>query len=125
QHRAGGGAEIDTQFAGDNLGQGGFAKAGRAGKQHMVQRLAAALGGVDKDFEIFPRLGLADKIGQRFGTQRSFQRVVFAAFGRDESFDFTHLAMPRSASRSNTPVSAPSPRSLATRATASAAWPSE
>ena len=40
-HRAGGGAEIDAELAGDDLGQRRLAEAGRADEQHMVERLAA------------------------------------------------------------------------------------
>ena len=70
QHRAGGGAEIDAQLARHDLRQGGLAQARRAGEQHMVQRLAARLGGLDEDGKIFARLLLADEIGQPLGAQR-------------------------------------------------------
>ena len=41
QHRAGGGAEVHPQLAGDDLGQRGLAEARRAEQQHVVERLAA------------------------------------------------------------------------------------
>jgi hypothetical protein len=69
QHRAGGGAEVDPQLAGDDLGQGGLAQAGRAEQQHVVQRLAPALGGLDEDPEIALGLLLADELGQGLRAQ--------------------------------------------------------
>ena len=40
-HRAGGGAEIDAQFARHDLRQRGLAEARRADEQHMVERFLA------------------------------------------------------------------------------------
>ena len=40
-HRAGGGAEIDAQFARHDLRQRGFAETGRADEQHVVERFFA------------------------------------------------------------------------------------
>ena len=48
-HRARGGAEPDPHLARDDLRQGGLAEPRRAGKQHMVERLAAGLGRLDED----------------------------------------------------------------------------
>ena len=54
-HRPGGGAEPDAQFAGDDLRQRGLAEARGAVQQHVVQRLAAAAGGLDEDGEVLAR----------------------------------------------------------------------
>jgi hypothetical protein len=67
QHRARGGAEVDAQLAGDDLGQGGLAQARRAEQQHVVQGLAPALGRLDEDAQIALGLLLADELGQGLG----------------------------------------------------------
>ncbi len=77
--RAGGGAEADAEFAGDDLGQGGLAEARRAVQQHVVQRLAAGAGGLDEDGEVLPAGALADEFGQRLRAQAGLGRVVLAA----------------------------------------------
>ena len=64
EHGAGGGAEAYTHFAGDDLGEGGFAQAGGAVEEDMVQRLAARAGGLDEDGEVFAQRALAGEIGQ-------------------------------------------------------------
>src|ERR1017187_4494772 len=50
---AAGGLEISAHRLGKNVGEGGFAEAGRAGKQDMIERFAALFGGGDgtKDAE--------------------------------------------------------------------------
>ena len=65
QHRAGGGAEVHAQLAGDDLGQRGLAEARRAEQQHVVQRLAARPGGLDEHPQVALGLLLADELGQR------------------------------------------------------------
>ena len=42
-HRAGGGAEIDPELAGDDLGERGLAEARRADEEHVVEGVAARL----------------------------------------------------------------------------------
>jgi hypothetical protein len=63
----GGGAEVDAQLAGDDLGQGGLAQARRAEQQHVVQGLAPALGGLDEDAQVALGLLLADELGEGLG----------------------------------------------------------
>ena len=43
ERRAGGGAHADAQLVGDDAGERRLAEAGRAGEQHVVERLAAVL----------------------------------------------------------------------------------
>ncbi len=81
--RAGGRAEIDAELAGDDLRQRRLAEAGRPDEQHMVERLAARLGGLDEDFEILSRRLLAGEIAERERTQRDV-RIVVALFGRHQ-----------------------------------------
>ena len=47
QDRAGGGAEIDAQFARDDAREGGLAEAGRR-EQDMIERLFARARGLDE-----------------------------------------------------------------------------
>ena len=42
----------DVELVGDDLGERGLAEAGRAGEQHVVERLAARGGGLDRDREL-------------------------------------------------------------------------
>jgi hypothetical protein len=48
EHRAGGLAQVDAHFGGDDVGQRGLAQARRAEEQHVVERLAALAGGLMK-----------------------------------------------------------------------------
>ena len=68
-HRPGGGAEVDAQFARDDLRQRGFAQAGRADEQHMVERLFPRARGLDEDAQIGAGLFLADEFGQSLRAQ--------------------------------------------------------
>ena len=78
-HRAGGGAEADAEFAGDDLRQRGLAEAGRPVQQHVVQRLAAGAGGLDEHGEVFAAGLLADEFGQRLRPQTGLGGVLLAA----------------------------------------------
>ena len=49
ERRAGGGHEVHLQLVGHDLGERRLAEAGRAGQQHVVERLAACAGGLDED----------------------------------------------------------------------------
>ena len=70
-HRAGGRAEIDAELARHDLRQRRLAEPGRADEQHMVERLAAALGRLDEHLEIGPRRRLADELVERLRPQAS------------------------------------------------------
>ena len=82
-HRAGGGAEPDPQFAGDDLGERGLAEARRAVQQHVVQRLAAGAGGLDEDAEVFAGGALADELRQGLRAEAGLGGVLGAAGGGD------------------------------------------
>ena len=75
--RAGGRAEIDAELARHDLRQRRLAEAGRADEQHMVERLAAALGRLDEHLQIGARRRLADELVERLRAQRHVG--VFAA----------------------------------------------
>ena len=85
QHRARGRAKTDAELARDDLGQRRLAETGRAREQHVVERLAARLRRLDEDREIVARLRLTDEFGETLGTQRGFEIVVLAPFGRDKT----------------------------------------
>jgi hypothetical protein len=82
QHRARGLAQVDAQLVGDDVRQRGLAQAGRAEQQHVVERLAALLGGADEDLELLARLGLAHVVGQQLGPQGALDRLFVGRGGR-------------------------------------------
>src|SRR5204862_2676369 len=77
--------EVHAQFARDDLGQRGFAEAGRPDKQHVVERLAPGSRGLDEDGQIGARLSLTDEFAEPLRTQRQLGAIVVAAFGSDEA----------------------------------------
>ena len=70
-------AKANAQFAGDDLGEGGFAEAGRAVQQDVVQRLATGFRGLDEHGEVFAGGFLAGEVGQGLRAQRGLRRVFF------------------------------------------------
>jgi hypothetical protein len=64
---AGGGAETHAEFAGDDLGEGGFAQARGAVEEDVVERLSPALRGFDEDAQVFAAGLLADEGVQGLG----------------------------------------------------------
>ena len=68
-HRPGGRAEIDAEFARDDLRQRRLAEAGRPDEQHVIERFAARLGRFDEHFEILARRLLAGEIGEHLRAQ--------------------------------------------------------
>ena len=73
---AAGAFEIGAHALGDDVGEGGFAQAGRPAEEKVIEGLAAFFGGLDGDFEPFLDLGLAGEFGKEGGAQRHFQRGV-------------------------------------------------
>ena len=63
--------EADVQLIGNDGGQGGFSQAGRAGKQYVVEGLAAGFGGFQSDGELFFCFRLPDKLAQPAGRSLS------------------------------------------------------
>src|ERR1019366_3533846 len=115
-HRPGGGAEADAQFARDDLGERGLAQAGRAVQQYMVERLAAGAGGLDENREVFAGGLLADELGERLRPQRCLGGVLGGARGGDRAV--AHRARSLRLSRISASSAALSPRRSMTRPTA-------
>jgi hypothetical protein len=69
-HRTRGGAKADAQFAGDDLRQRRLAEPRRAEEQDMVERIAAAPGGIDEHAQVLSRRLLADELVQCLRPQR-------------------------------------------------------
>jgi hypothetical protein len=82
-------AETDAHFLGDNLRERGLAKPGRTKEKHMVKRLPAPLGRLDKHPQIVTRRRLPDKFAERFRPQCGVD--VFGPFvGRGQAVVCTH-----------------------------------
>ena len=82
-HRAGGRAEIDAEFARDDLRQRRLAEAGRPDEQHVIQRLAARLGRFDEYFQVLAHRLLTREVGEHLRPQRDV--VLEPLFGGDEA----------------------------------------
>ena len=80
-HRAGGRAETDPKFAGDDLRQRGLAQAGRPVQQDMIQRLAAGFRRLDEDRQILAGGLLAGEVGQGLRPERCLGGVFRLAGG--------------------------------------------
>ena len=78
-------AKIDAELARDDLRQRRLAEARRADEQHMIERVAARLGRLDEDLEVFARRLLAGEIGERQRPDRRVLAVVVALFGRQQA----------------------------------------
>jgi hypothetical protein len=115
-HRAGGRAEIDAEFAGDDLRQRRLAEARRADEQDVIEGLAGLLGGLDEDLHVGARRPLPDELGEAQGADR-LVGVVRPALGAQQGLAglgglvFAHggLAGRRPNGTRKTPA-APSPR---------------
>ena len=90
-HRPGGGAKADAQLARDDLRQRRLAEARRPEEEDMVERVAAALGGLDEHAQILARRLLADELVERLGAQRGVE-ILGAALRRGEAVGVGHVA---------------------------------
>ena len=85
--RAGGNADVDAHFVGDDACQSGLAQTGRAIEQNVVQRLIAALCRLNVDGEVFLDLFLAVVFAQTPGPQAHLSVVSGGeAGGHDGGF---------------------------------------
>ena len=60
----------------DDAGQRRLAEARRAGEEHVLARLAAGLGGLQKDRELLLQLRLADELVQAMRAQRAVELLL-------------------------------------------------
>jgi len=88
-HRTGGGAEIDTQLAADDLRQRRLAKPRRPDEQHMIERLAPGPRRLDENLQVFARRRLADEIVERLRTQAGVD-IILALFRRQQALRGGH-----------------------------------
>ena len=72
------------------MGEGGFAQAGRAEQEGVVEGFAAFFGSLDEDAELLFGFGLADVVGEGFGAQGTFELLFLAGnlSGGNEAFWF-------------------------------------
>ena len=86
QRGAGGLLEGGAEFVGDDVGERSLAEPGRAVEQHVVERLAARLGGLDGYVKILFDFGLADEFLQALRPKLELKRgIVLNRRGGDEA----------------------------------------
>src|SRR5665213_1880586 len=117
-HRARGSAEVDAEFACDDVRQRRLAETRRTDEEHMVERLFAAARRINEDLEVCARLCLADKLRQQLRAQRRIGCVVGPHFWSD---DAAHRASSFRPSRMSCSAVAASPATRAALATAALA----
>lgn len=69
---AGGDADVFAELVAEDEGERGFAEAGRAGEENVVERFAALFGGADHDLETLDGFGLAGEVGEGERAERGF-----------------------------------------------------
>lgn len=67
---------------GDEVGEGGFSEAGRAGEQNVIQHVAALAGGLKHEQQAFLDLFLADEFRELAGAQRDIKGCRGSGGGR-------------------------------------------
>ena len=70
-------AQRAAEFARDQVRQRRLAEAGRPGEQHVLERFAAPLRGVDRDAQVLDDLLLADVVFERARAQRRAVDLIF------------------------------------------------
>ena len=94
QGGAGGLLEADVELVGDDGGERGFAQAGRAEEQHVVERFAAGFGGFERDGELLLGFGLADEFREPAGAELELEgAVLVGARGGDQPFRIVVAAL--------------------------------
>ena len=81
QHRPGGGFQGDPHFIGDDTGQGGFAQPRRTKNQGVIQRLTAALGGLQENRHLLAHHVLAHILLQGPGPYSPVHGIFPRALG--------------------------------------------
>src|SRR5438270_9812134 len=78
QQGSGGGLEVNSKLIGDDIGERGFAQAGRAVEQDVVHGLATRASSFDGYREIFLHLLLTNELGEALRPQLQLERGVVA-----------------------------------------------
>lgn len=92
QHRAGGGLQPHAHLGGDDVGERGLAKTGRAEHQRVIEALVTSTSGADEDFQLLTHAGLADVLGQRLGADRVIDATLtLALLGGDQAIILHHV----------------------------------
>lgn len=85
QGGAGGLLEAYIQLVGDDAGQGGFAQAGRAKEQYMIEGFAARASGFESDGKLFFGFGLANEFAEAAGAELQLEGAfILGADSGDE-----------------------------------------
>ncbi len=77
EHRTGGRANRHAEFLSDDVGERGFAEAGRSVEQHVIERLAALACGGYRYLQVGADTLLADVVVQRAGPEPRLVLDVF------------------------------------------------
>src|SRR5258707_3916375 len=86
KERPGAGLDDHAKLIGDDLRESGFPEAGRPIEQHVVEGLAAAARGFDRNGDVFLDPFLADVFGERFGAHAGVKaRVVVKRSTADDA----------------------------------------
>ena len=81
QHRAGGLAQVDAHLLGQDMRQRGLAEARRPEDQHVIQRIATATRGLDRDAQLLTHRRLADVVLQPVRADRALDPLLVGAGG--------------------------------------------
>ena len=79
ERRPGRGVHADAELLGDDAGERRLAEAGRPGDEHVVERVAALLGGLDEDLELLLGHALPDEVGEPARPQAELEVLVVGA----------------------------------------------
>jgi hypothetical protein len=82
--------DVDSHFIAEHMRERGLAQAGRTVKQDVIQRLAAVLGRIDQNGQVFLDLILPDDIRQFLRTQGIIHAVIGFGFGVEYRDVFLH-----------------------------------
>ena len=90
-NRPGGGLDINTHFAGDDIGKGGFTKARRSVEQNMIQRLSPAARCFNEKAQVPLDFLLPHIVVQRPGAKCSIKLGIIIRFVRGNSTHYLYL----------------------------------
>ena len=92
EHGAGGHLDAGAQLVGDDVGERGFAQAGGAMQQHVVEGVAALLGGGHEHLQVFENLVLPRKVVETKRAQGLVNVLVggVEAVGATREIRFAH-----------------------------------